>query len=122
MRHWMLNVIMMATLFIAFVVVAVAAVTLLWNALVPEIFGGTQITWIQALGLLILARLLVGSGRYGGFGGRRRWRDHWERKVANMSPEELQKWKAEVGRYCWGASGGVDKRRSDERDPLVAKT
>ena len=61
-RHWMFKVTMMTILFIGFVVVAVAAVSLLWNALVPEIFGGTQITWVQALGLLVLARLLVGSG------------------------------------------------------------
>ena len=61
-RHWMFKVTMMTILIIAFAVVAVAAVALLWNALVPEIFGGTQITWVQALGLLVLARLLVAVG------------------------------------------------------------
>ena len=117
-RHWIFKVTMMTILFIGFVVVAVAAVTFLWNALVSGIFGGTQITWIQALGLLVLARLLVGSGRHGRFGGRRRWRDHWKRKVANMNPEELEKWKAEVSRCCLGGSSDVDTRRADRQDPL----
>ena len=43
-RHWIFKVTMMTILFIGFVVVAVAAVTFLWNALVSGIFGGTQIT------------------------------------------------------------------------------
>ena len=100
-RHWMFKVTMMTILIIAFAVVAVAAVALLWNALVPEIFGGTQITWVQALGLLVLARLLVG-------------------KVANMNPEELEKWKAEVSRCCRGGPSDVDTRQADRQDPLEA--
>ena len=119
-RYWMFKVTMMTILIIGFAVVAVVVVALLWNALVPEIFGGTQITWVRALGLLVLARLLVGSGRHGGFGGRRRWRDHWTRKVANMNPEELEKWKAEVSRCCRGGPSDVDTRQADRQDPLEA--
>ena len=65
-----------------------------------------EITWVQALGLLVLARLLVGGRGHGGPGGRRRWRGHWERKFANMSPEERERWKAERGRYCDGGTDG----------------
>lgn len=36
----------------------------LWNALVPEIFGLTTISYWQAVGLLVLFKLL-----FGGFGG-----------------------------------------------------
>jgi len=39
-------------------------VMLLWNALLPEIFALPQISYLQAVGLLILARLL-----FGGIGG-----------------------------------------------------
>ncbi len=50
-------------------VVAVIAVTtlvmLLWNALLPVIFGIKSIGFFQALGLLILCKIL-----FGGFGGR----------------------------------------------------
>jgi hypothetical protein len=44
-----------------------AVVMLLWNALIPGIFGLTVITFWQAAGLLVLVRILVG-----GFGGRGR--------------------------------------------------
>jgi hypothetical protein len=38
-----------------------AAVMLLWNALVPAIFGLTSINFWQALGLLVLCHILFGS-------------------------------------------------------------
>jgi hypothetical protein len=41
-----------------------AAVMLLWNALMPPLFALPQIGYLQAAGLLILARLL-----FGGIGG-----------------------------------------------------
>lgn len=41
-----------------------AIVMLLWNLLIPGIFGLISINFWQALGLLILARIL-----FGGFGG-----------------------------------------------------
>ena len=42
------------------------AVMLLWNALLPQIFGLPQLNYLQAAGLLILARILFG-GIGGGF-------------------------------------------------------
>lgn len=49
---------------IAFVLVFVLAfsviVRLLWNWLMPEIFGLRAITYLQAIGLLLLSRLLFG--------------------------------------------------------------
>lgn len=101
-RNWMFKAAKFALLAVVFVLVAGAVVMWLWNALVPDIFGASEITWVQALGLLVLARLLLG-GR-GHAGGRRRWRGHWERKLANMSPEERERWKAERGRYCDGGA------------------
>lgn len=38
-------------------------VWLLWNWLIPEIFGGPKINYLQALGILALSRLLVGVGK-----------------------------------------------------------
>ena len=50
-----------------------AAVMLLWNVLMPQIFGFPQLNYLQAAGLLILARVLFGGIGGGGrdFGGRR---------------------------------------------------
>lgn len=50
---------------IAIVAVVSAVVMLLWNALFPVIFGIVKITYWQALGILILARILFGSFRCG---------------------------------------------------------
>ena len=122
-RYWIYKAAKMTILAVGLVVVAGAVVMLLWNALVPEIFGGTRITWIQALGLLLLARILAGGRGHGGFRGRRRWRERWEHKVADMSPEQREKWRAEIGRRsCSGGEDGVGERRTEEQDPLEAKT
>jgi len=49
------------------------AVELLWNWLLPPLFGWRQITFWQALGLLALCRILFGGfGRGGGYSGVRR--------------------------------------------------
>jgi hypothetical protein len=50
----------------------IAVVMLLWNALLPEIFGIASINYWQSAGLLILSRLLFGGfGKFhpGGFHG-----------------------------------------------------
>ncbi len=47
------------------------AVMLLWNALLPAIIGVAVINYWQALGLLVLARIL-----FGGIGGGRRFGRH----------------------------------------------
>lgn len=48
-----------------------AAVQFLWNHLMPALFPVPAITYAQAVGLLVLARLLF--GRFGGSGRHRRW-------------------------------------------------
>ena len=108
----------MALFLAAFVLLAGFAVMLLWNALIPAIFDGPPITWIQALGLLILARILVGGRGRGGFGASRRgrWRERWESKIASMSPDERKKWQAEAGRSCSGRTSAVGEGHTGEGD------
>jgi hypothetical protein len=45
---------------LVFVLVFGAVVRLLWNWLMPEIFGLRPVTYLQAIGLLLLSRLLFG--------------------------------------------------------------
>ena len=88
---------------IAMVFAAGAAVMLLWNALIPDIFGVNSITYWQALGLLILARLLTGGFQFGkrhGRGGPPFARPGFREKWMNMSDEERQKMKAMWKERC----------------------
>ena len=121
-RYWMVKGTKMLVLFAGFVLLASVAVMLLWNTLIPAIFDGAQITLIQALGLMILTRILVGSRGFGMYRGGH-WRKRWESKMANMSPEERKKWKDEVGRHmCWSGSYDLGDGQAAEGAPVEAKT
>ena len=72
----------------------------LWNGLLPPLFGLKTIHFWQALGLLVLSRILFGGfrGRPGGsFRRRQRLIQRWE----SMTPEEREKFKQGFrGRFC----------------------
>lgn len=53
-------------------------VKLLWNALMPAVFGLSTITYWQAVGLVILAKLI-----FGGFGHHHDHHDHFHKKFAH---------------------------------------
>lgn len=71
--------------FILFIAVGGVVVLLLWNWLLPDIFGVRQITFWQALGLLALCRILFGGfGHHGGSsGGARRQREWWRKRKSH---------------------------------------
>lgn len=85
------------------VVVGVAAlgwvVMLLWNWLIPTLFyGGKEIDYVQAMGVLLLSKILFGGFRGHGCPGR--WHKHrWEQ----MTPEEREKFQSGI-RGCCGKS------------------
>jgi hypothetical protein len=78
----------MAMLAIVIILLALlgAAVMLLWNWLVPALFRGPTLQYWQAVGLLILSRLLFGGLRGHGHWRQRRWRERWEQ----LTPEERE--------------------------------
>jgi len=66
----------------------------LWNWLMPALFGLRIITWPQALGILVLAKLLFGGfHRHAGY-GHRGWKRRMEERWANMTPEERERFRA----------------------------
>ena len=75
----------------------------LWNWLMPAVFGLRTITWAQALGLLVLSKILFG-GFHGGR-GRRGWKRDMEDRWAKMSPEERERLRAGM-RGRWGCGFG----------------
>jgi len=73
-----------------------ALIMLLWNWLMPTLFGLHQITFWQALGLFLLSRLLVGGFKGGQPHGSRRWRRRMMERWARMTPEEREKFRDEM--------------------------
>jgi Ca2+/H+ antiporter, TMEM165/GDT1 family len=112
-KFWFLKVIVMIVCFAGAVLLFGAIVMGLWNAILPEIIGVKAISFVQALGILLLSKIL-----FGGFGGRGGWKDRkrewgdrkkeWNEimkgKWEHMTPEEKEKFKAEWRNRCgkWG--------------------
>jgi hypothetical protein len=73
----------------AFMALGSEIVLLLWNWLLPPLFGFHQITFWQAFGILVLSRIL-----FGGFGFHRsrgpRFRRGMEGRFDWMTPEERE--------------------------------
>ena len=96
-RKWFLRIPGIAVLVLAAVAVLGVIVQHLWNWLIPSIVGGRVITFWQAVGLLVLTKILFGGfrGRNGGH-WRHRMAERWEK----MSPEEREKFKQTLSRRC----------------------
>lgn len=89
---------------IALIITAVGyAIMYLWNWILPELTHAGKLDFWQALGLLVLCRLLFGNFNKGGGGFREKaikMRSKWE----GMNEEERAKFKAEYKNRCsgWG--------------------
>jgi hypothetical protein len=97
---------------VKFAIFAVIAATVfgfvvmrLWNWLMPGLFALHPVTFWQALGLLILGKLLFGGfhGHSRGMGWRRRMRERWQ----HMTPEEREKFRAGMRHRC-GSFGSAE--------------
>ena len=71
----------------------------LWNFLIPSLFGLKSITYFQALGLFLLSRILFGSF---GFGNKKPpfANAKFKENMINMTDEERQKFKEEWKNRC----------------------
>ena len=101
-------------IFIPFLAVGALAlisyiVMLLWNNLLPDILHVTAITYWQAVGVFILAKILFGFGGHGRAGAP--WMRHKMERFKNMSPEEQERFREQMRARCgkWGRNrGGFD--------------
>ena len=99
-RRWIFIVPAAILGMLAFAFLGGQIVRLLWNWLLPPLFGWPAVTFWQALGLLALCRILFGGvgGRGLPRGGiRRRMAERWE----HMTPEERERFR-EGMRGRWG--------------------
>src|SRR5271169_4131153 len=61
----------------------------LWNWLLPPLTGWHPISFLQAMALLVLCRILFGGHR----GPVGHWRQHWKQRFERMTPEERQRFR-----------------------------
>lgn len=79
-------------------------VMLLWNWLLPAVIGVKTITYLQAIGIFILSKILFGGFRFGGHHHKKgmMMKEHFREKLMNMSDEERetfkQKWRERCGK------------------------
>ena len=100
-------------LFLVGIIVAVlgfsAIVMVLWNLLMPQIFNTTTVTYWQAMGLFVLAHVLVKGGRpFSALHGMKheRWRRLMDEKICGMTPEQRKAFFADwEHRFHASASG-----------------
>ncbi|MGA7557949.1 MAG: hypothetical protein WCF61_02995 [Terriglobales bacterium] len=89
-----------------FAVFAVLFITLfgyvvmrLWNWLMPVLFGWHAIGFWQAVGILVLSKILFGGFR-GRPGGRMHWRGRMMERWEQMTPEEREKFRESMRGRC----------------------
>jgi len=105
-KYWFRKIPFIILMVAAGVFVFSGAVMLLWNAILPAVLHVSTITFFQAMGILLLGKIL-----FGGFRGRRPWAGHhWKmhmwKKWEGMSPEEREKFKEQWqhrGHWCMPA-------------------
>ena len=73
----------------------------LWNWLTPALWGWHTITFWQALGILVLCRILFGRMGPRGMGRRGPWGRGMRDRFQHMTPEEKAQFKKKV-RERWG--------------------
>ena len=86
---------------VVLVLVGIAAlgwvVMALWNWLLPNLFFGVkEIDYVQAMGVLLLSKILFGGFR-GHCGGPHKWHQH---RLENMTPEEREKFQSGMRGWC----------------------
>ena len=107
-----------AVMALAFIALFSLITMLLWNALIPDIFKGPSITYFQALGLLILTKILfvIGPARRPPFmrGHHDEWRKRMHDRWEKMSPEERERWKNKCGGHWQWHEWNEENTKSTE--------
>jgi len=113
----------MPFLFVLLAVLMTAVVMWLWNWLMPELFNLSVITFWQALGILVLSKILFGGhwGKRGGYGchghyghNHYAWKEKFKSKWQNMSEEDRKKWEQKFAGTKWQNPGACGMQETKE--------
>jgi hypothetical protein len=98
---------------IAFLSLISLIVMTLWNNLLPDIIHVGTINFWQAMGIFILSKILFGFG-----GGHRRGGGNWMNKCKSMTPEDREKFRAEMKeRMCFVKDRQPGKQNDNQEEP-----
>ena len=113
MKNPILKCIKIAVLIAFGIFVFGMVVMLLWNTLIPSIFGLREIVFWEAIGLLVLSKILFGG--HGGWGkhchgkhcgqnggGHSYWKNKMMAKMEKMNDEEKEAFKKKLGKCGYG--------------------
>jgi len=96
-RHWILRGLKFALFVVLAATVLSCVVMALWNRLMPAVFGLHAISFWQALGLLVLSKILFrGWGPAFETHWRQRMRERWEQ----MTSQEREKFRTGMRGSC----------------------
>ncbi len=98
---WISRAIFIPIAIVAGVFILGTVVMYLWNSILPGVLGIGAITFWQAIGILVLSKILFGGCM--GAGRRHKCCGHshkWGHKWMNMTPEEREKLKADWHCKC----------------------
>jgi membrane protein required for beta-lactamase induction len=105
--------------FLAVTALFAVAVMLLWNWLVPLLFGLITINFWQALGILVLCRILFGNfnGRrhrmHCWHGGKLHDRHYIREKWMKMTPDERKEFVSKIKNYFDKNEADIDTSATD---------
>lgn len=94
-RWWLLLIAPPA--FLLFIALGGLVVMLLWNWLLPPLFGWPALGFWQALGMLALCRILFGGFGLHGGGHRSEFRRRIAERMEQMTPEERERLRRGLG-------------------------
>jgi hypothetical protein len=104
-----------------FVVFGIAAfilfgflIMLLWNNVLAQVVHVGLINFWQAIGLLILSKILFGGFRGAQHGKNHYWRRRMLRRWQNMTPEEREKFQEEWRSRCGGGPMTEEEKPASE--------
>jgi hypothetical protein len=75
----------------------------LWNAILPDVLRVNEINFWQAMGIIVLSKILFGG--FGGWGHKKHeWKKRMDQKWEHMTPEERDRfkenWRTRFSRWC----------------------